>query len=180
MAAHIAEHAAFQYRVEIEKELGVPLPPPDEPLPKDIEVRLSTMMAEAGARLLGRDVQEAELEEQKQKMKDPVIQQQERELELKKAQIEQKASSDAAKIAADLEKAKMRDAVERERIKSQADATRLQGTIDLTKEVVKQEMDTKRLTFKERESAARDAAEGARTATKIVEVAAKIAKGPKE
>ena len=180
LSAHIMDHLGFLYRGKIEQELGAPLPPPDEALPKDIEVRLAGLVAEAASKLLGKDVAEAELEEQKQKMKDPVIQQQERELELKKAQIEQKASSDAAKIAADLEKAKMRDAVERERIKSQADATRLQGTIDLTKEVVKQEMDTKKLTAKERDAAARDAAEGARTATKIVEVAAKIAKGPKE
>ena len=94
---------------------GAPLPPPDKPLPKDIEVRLSAMVAEAAERVLGKDVAEAEMQEQMEKMKDPVIQQQERELELKKEQIEQKASSDAAKIAADLEKAKMRDAVERAR-----------------------------------------------------------------
>jgi len=31
LAAHVAEHLAFQYRREIEKELGVPLPPVDDP-----------------------------------------------------------------------------------------------------------------------------------------------------
>ena len=35
---HVTEHIAFQYRKEIEEQLGVPLPPPDEPLPEDIEV----------------------------------------------------------------------------------------------------------------------------------------------
>jgi len=180
LSSHVMEHISFVYRRQIEKELGAPLPPPDKPLPKDIEVRLSAMVAEAAERVLGKDVAEAEMQEQMEKMKDPVIQQQERELELKKEQIEQKASSDAAKIAADLEKAKMRDAVERERIESQRESSKLQSTVDLTKEVVKQEMDTKRLTFKERESAARDAAEGARTATKMVEVAAKIVKDSKE
>ena len=39
LSAHVLEHLGFQYRREIEKELGVTLPAPDEPLPKDIEVR---------------------------------------------------------------------------------------------------------------------------------------------
>ena len=41
MAAHIAEHVAFGYRAKIEEELGVHMPAPDEPLPEDIELRLS-------------------------------------------------------------------------------------------------------------------------------------------
>ena len=36
---HVTEHIAFQYRKEIEKQLGAPMPPPDEPLPEDIELR---------------------------------------------------------------------------------------------------------------------------------------------
>ena len=37
MEAHIAEHVAFLYRMKIEEQLGVPLPPVDEPLPVDVE-----------------------------------------------------------------------------------------------------------------------------------------------
>ena len=176
LSAHVMDHLGFLYRRKIEQELGAPLPPPDEPLPKDIEVRLSGMVAQAAERLLGRDVAEAEMQEQMEKMKDPVIQQQERELELKKEQIEQKASSDAAKIAADLEKAKMRDAVERERIQAQSKSAHAQSTVDMTKEVIKQEMEQAKLTAKERDAAARAAAEGARTAAKVVEIAAKVGK----
>jgi hypothetical protein len=39
--AHIAEHLAFAYRRKIEEQMGVPLPPPDEKLPEDVEVQLS-------------------------------------------------------------------------------------------------------------------------------------------
>ena len=180
LSAHVMDHLGFLYRYKIEKEIGAPLPPPDEPLPKDIEIRLSTMMAEAGARLLGKDVQEAELQEQMEKMKDPVIQQQERELDLKQAQIEERAKSDAARIAADVEKSKMRDQLERERIESQRESSKLQATIDLSKEVMKEELENKKLSAKEKEDAARDAAEGARTAVKIVEAAAKISNGKKK
>ena len=38
MAAHIQEHLGFKYRSEIEKQLGVDLPAPDQPLQADIEV----------------------------------------------------------------------------------------------------------------------------------------------
>jgi hypothetical protein len=47
MQAHIAEHLAFKYRADIEKALGVPLPPLGEPLPPDIETSLSSMVAAA-------------------------------------------------------------------------------------------------------------------------------------
>ena len=37
LQAHIAEHLGFSYRKQIEERLGVPLPPPDEELPEDME-----------------------------------------------------------------------------------------------------------------------------------------------
>jgi len=180
LSSHVMEHLAFLYRGKIEQELGVQLPPPDEPLPKDIEVRLSGLVAEAAARLLGRDVAEAELEEQMEKMKDPVIQQQERELELKKAQIDERSKADAAKIAADLEKAKMRNAIERERIAANKETATLKSVLELTSDISKldvtSQMEEKKLSAKERDRTAKDAAEGARTATKIAEVAIKAAR----
>jgi len=180
LSSHVMDHLGFLYRYKLEKELGAPLPPPDEPLPKDLEVRLSALVAQAAERLLGRDVAEAELEEQMEKMKDPVIQHQERELELKKTQIEERSKSDAAKIAADLEKAKMRNEIERERINTQQETAKIKSTMDMVSELTKIETDnaaeSKRLSAKERDRTARDAAEGARTATKFVEVAAKLVK----
>ena len=174
LSAHVIEHVTFQYRAQLEKELGAPLPPPDEELPKDIEVRLSGMVAEAAGKLLGRDVAEAQMKEQAEKMKDPVIQQQERDLELRQSQIEEKSKSDAAKIAADLEKARLRNEVERERIASKEGSDRLRATIDLTNAALSAEESNKKMTAREREQASRSAEEGARTATKFVEMAAKI------
>lgn len=119
LAAHVMEHLAFHYREEIEKELGVNLPAPDEALPKDIEVRIAALSAEAGKRLLGRDVAEAQLEKQMAQMKDPVIQQQNRELDIKEAQLDSKMKTDAARIAADLEKAGIRADTDQKRLDSQ-------------------------------------------------------------
>ena len=55
MAAHIQEHLGFLYRREIEKQMGVELPPENEPLPEDVEVKLSRLVAEASDRLFRKD-----------------------------------------------------------------------------------------------------------------------------
>ena len=118
LAAHVIEHLGFKYRREIEKELGVELPPYGEPLPRDVEVRISSLVAEAGSRLLGRDVAEMQLKEQMAKMKDPVVQQQNKQLEIEEAKVQSKMQSDAARIAADLKKASLRAEIEREKMES--------------------------------------------------------------
>ena len=118
LAAHVIEHLGFKYRREIEKELGVELPPYGEPLPRDVEVRISSLVSEAGSRLLGRDVAEMQLKEQMAKMKDPVVQQQNKQLEIEEAKVQSKMQSDAARIAADLKKASLRAELEREKIES--------------------------------------------------------------
>ena len=118
LSAHVIEHLSFKYRKEIETELGTELPPPGKPLPEDIEVRLSRLITEAADRLLDRDIAEAQLQEQMEKMEDPVLQNQRRELDIEEAKLEAKTMTDAARIAADLKKAELRDDTERSRIKS--------------------------------------------------------------
>jgi hypothetical protein len=83
MNAHIAEHLAFLYRSKIEKELGVPLPGPDEPLPEDIELRLSRLVAPAAAQLTGKAQRQAQAEQQAKQQQDPIFQMQMRELQIK-------------------------------------------------------------------------------------------------
>ena len=101
---HVTEHIGFQYRKEIEKQLGVPLPPPEEPLPEDIEVRLSKLVAEAADRVLSKDIAEQRQEEIQEKMEDPVIQQRERELDIREQEVQRKIKSDAQKLAVDMKK----------------------------------------------------------------------------
>jgi len=44
LQAHIAEHLGFNYRKQMEEKLGAPLPPPNEELPKEVEVNLSMII----------------------------------------------------------------------------------------------------------------------------------------
>ena len=94
MEAHIAEHIAFQYRIEIEKRLGVPLPPVEEPLPMDIENEVARLTADAAPKVLQDNQQKAAQEEQQKQQEDPILQMQKQELELKQQESQAKRSED--------------------------------------------------------------------------------------
>ena len=96
--AHIAEHLAFQYRRKIEEQMGVPLPPPDEQLPEDVEVNLSRLVAQAGTQLMQKNVAQAQAQQAQQMQQDPIIQMQQQELQIKM----QDAQTKAQKVQGDL------------------------------------------------------------------------------
>jgi hypothetical protein len=109
--AHINEHVAFEYRKQLEEQLGVPLPKPDETLPEDIEFELSKVMAEAAKKLAAKSASEAQQEQAQQQQQDPIIQMQQQELQLKAQDLQIKQQKTMADIQADqarLELDKMR------------------------------------------------------------------------
>ena len=117
LAAHVQEHLAFQYRQSVEKELGVPLPSPEQPLPEDIEYRISQLVAPAAAQLSGKAQQEQEMAQAQEQMQDPLIQIQMQELQIKQADVQRKAQAEMARIQLDMQKAMA---------KAQLDQARLQ------------------------------------------------------
>ena len=116
LSAHIVEHLGFEYRKQIEQELGTELPPIGESLPPELEERLSALVAAAAEQLLGKNQQSAQEEKYQEQMEDPVLQMQKQELDIKQQSAESKASIDEAKIAADMQKATMKDELERIKI----------------------------------------------------------------
>jgi hypothetical protein len=115
MMAHINEHIAFQYRREIEEQLGVQLPEPNAELPEDVEVMLSKLVAEASNRLLAKDQAEAQQQQIQQQMQDPVVQAQMQDAQNKQMEVQRKIAKDQADNMA---KADQRQ-IERDRIESQ-------------------------------------------------------------
>ena len=103
MAAHIAEHVAFQYRKEIEGQLGVPMPSEDEPLPQDVEEQLSKLTAEASAKVLNKSKAEIAQQEAKEQQQNPLTVIQQKEMALKEAEFAHKQQMDMAKIKLDAE-----------------------------------------------------------------------------
>jgi hypothetical protein len=109
--SHINEHVAFEYRKQLEEQLGVPLPKPDETLPEDIEFELSKVMAEAAKKLAAKSASEAQQEQAQQQQQDPIIQMQQQELQLKAQDLQIKQQKTMADIQAEqtrLELDKMR------------------------------------------------------------------------
>ena len=95
--AHVREHLAFIFRDQIETELGVRLPPFGEPLPEDLEKRLSTLVADAGDQMVGKKQQQQQAAENAALQEDPIIQQKERELGIREMEVQRKQQADAAK-----------------------------------------------------------------------------------
>ena len=112
--AHIMEHVAFQYRKEIEKQLGATLPPmpegdEDRPLPPEVEVQISQLAAQAAAKLLQKDIAEAQMQQAQQQMQDPLIQMQQKELALKEQEIQRKTKKDTIDAAAKADEIRLRE-----------------------------------------------------------------------
>jgi len=131
MAAHIAEHAGFLYRQKIEQQLGFSLPPEDEQLPPQVEVALSTMMAQAAQQVLQQNQAQAAQQQAQQQAQDPLVQMQMQELQIKQQELDLKKQKLALDAAAQSDRLEL----DRERLDGQLqlDAMKTQAQIEETK-----------------------------------------------
>jgi hypothetical protein len=122
MQAHINEHIAYEYRKQMEEQMGVTLPfHPDEDdvdertIPEDMEVQISQLAAQASQVILQRDKTEMAAQQAQQAAQDPIIQMQMQELKIKQMEVDiknRKLVADSAAKADQLE-------IEKQRIESQ-------------------------------------------------------------
>jgi hypothetical protein len=155
MQAHIAEHVAFQYRKEIEKQLGVPLPPEGEQLPEDIEYRLSQLVGPAADQLLGKDQAEAQAAKKAAEAEDPILKLEIEKLQLKKQELADKNKREMDSINADLEKARLKAQVAEKEIASRE---RMEGTrlgVDIAKSQQQQSLTAEQMANKAKEAGMR-------------------------
>jgi hypothetical protein len=121
MMAHINEHLGFEYRKQIEEQLGMTLPPQKDEsgeeihMSPEVETRLAPMLAQAAKQLLQKNTQEAQQAQQQQQAQDPIVQMQMQELQLKAQDNQRKVEKDKADVA--LKQAQQE--IERQRIASQ-------------------------------------------------------------
>ncbi len=139
--AHIAEHLGFLYRRKIEEQMGVPLPPPNEKLPEDVEVQLSKLIAEASAQLLQTNMAEAQQKQAQQQAQDPLIQMQQAELQIKAEEVKRKTAKDQADMA--LAQARLQIDAQRIQAEGQREAMRLQSQQKQTEQKIKADVITK-------------------------------------
>jgi len=121
MMAHINEHLGFEYRKQIEQQLGQALPPQKDEAGEDVnmdprvEAQLAPMLAQAAQRLLQQNQAEVQQQQAQQQAQDPLVQMQMQELQIKAQDQQRKAAKD--QVDAQLKAAQMQ--IERERIMAQ-------------------------------------------------------------
>lgn len=129
LQAHIAEHLGFQYRAQVEQQMGVPIPAPDQKLPDEVEVQLSRLIAQASQQLLRKHEGEAAQQQAQQQAMDPLVQIQQAQLKIEQDDAKRKAAKDSADIALKQEQIK----IEKARILAQQETEKLRIKADLIK-----------------------------------------------
>jgi len=127
LMAHIAEHAGYIMRMQVEQQLGIPLPPEDEKLPPQVEMALSAMMAQASQQALMQNQAQAAQQQAQQQAQDPVLQLQQQELALKGQEIQLKGREVDIKEKALMVDAAARADAQRLREKEVSDRTQLEA-----------------------------------------------------
>ena len=137
MMAHINEHLGFQYRVEIEKQLGVELPPTQDldgeeiNMDPEVEAKLAPLLAQASERLLQMNKAQVAQQQAQQQAQDPLIQMQQQELQIKQAEQQRKQQKDQT----DAQLRQQQLQIEQQRISTQAqlEAAKTQANIEAAK-----------------------------------------------
>jgi hypothetical protein len=113
MMAHINEHLGFEYRKQIEQQLGMSLPPQKDESGEDInmdpevEARLAPLLAQAAQRLLAGNQQQAAQQQAAQQAQDPLVQLQQQELQIKQGDLQRKVTKDQTDVALKQEQLKI-------------------------------------------------------------------------
>jgi hypothetical protein len=126
--AHINEHLAFQYRREVEKQIGLMLPTKEqsENMAPEVAAQVAQLAAQASMMLTQQSQAAAAQQQAQQQAQDPIVQMQMQELQLKQQDLQLKAQKqqiEAAARADQIEIEKSRIAAQKEIAAMQVAAT---------------------------------------------------------
>jgi len=140
LQAHMAEHMAYLYRKQMEEKLGVALPNPEEELDEQSEQLLSRLLADAGRQVSQANQQKAAQMEAQKQAQDPLMQLQQKEVQIKEAEVQRKAKRDAddlmvskGKLLLDKQKADTSAATAGAQIESNATQANKRLQVDVAK-----------------------------------------------
>ena len=151
MMNHINEHLGFEYRKQIEQQLGMSLPAQkdksgeDVNMDPDVEARLAPLLAQAAQRLLSQNQNQVAQQQAQQQAQDPMVQLQQQELAIKQAEQQRKAQKDAT----DAQVKQQQLQIERDRIAAQQQTAQMQNRTTALRSVAEMEnqrkLESKRL-----------------------------------
>lgn len=136
--AHIQEHVAFEYRRQVEEQLGMPMPTEAEAKKMDPAVasKVAQLAAQAAQRVLQGNQAQAAQAQAAQMAQDPVIQMQQKKLELEERKVgmaEKKLMVDSAARADE-------QALELDKFKLEALIKMARAALDERKQVATEEL----------------------------------------
>ena len=145
MMAHVNEHLGFEYRKQIELQLGMSLPPQKDESGEDInmepevEARLAPLLAQASQRLLASNQQQAAQQQAQKQAQDPLVQLQQQELQIKQEEQRRKVAKDATDAQLKQEQLTIeaqRQKIEAARAMAQMENTKQSHLLDKSVEVL--------------------------------------------
>lgn len=148
--AHITEHIAYEYRAQIEQHLGVSLPPEEEPLPPEIEVELSRLIAQAASKLFEANKAEEARAEADEQEKDPIFQMRKREMEVKELDAASRAQERVEKMQLEIAKLAERWETAHDVIEKDRDVASARVKVDVLGHALEAASRAKSLTVEER------------------------------
>ena len=166
MEAHLAEHLAFEYRKQIEVQLGVPLPEENEVLPENIQNQIARLSADAAQKLLQQNQADASQKQAQQMQQDPLIQMQQQELQIKQQESQAKTQKMQADTQLDVAKLEL----EREKLSTnvQRDLTLEQARINSNEQIAGAQLGAKAVTD-DKQIQAKELLEGAKMGVAAVQ-----------
>lgn len=124
LMSHIMEHVGFQYRRGIETQLGTTLPPEDAKLSPEMEIQLAKLSADAAKQLIQANQAEQAQKTAQQQAQDPVVMMQQKELQLKEQELNDKKEIELKKIDASKEIAMLNNEA---KLMAQGEDAKVQG-----------------------------------------------------
>ena len=141
MMAHVNEHVAFEYRRQIEQQMGMVLPSEENQkhLTPEQADQIAMMAAQASQQLLQQNKQEAAAQQAQQQMQDPVVQMQQQELQIKMQELQLKAQKQQIEAASKADQLE----IEKARIEAQKEIAAMQvgATAAAARDKLKQQME---------------------------------------
>jgi hypothetical protein len=122
--AHLNEHIGFQYRIEMEKRMGISLPTDEQnkQVQPELADQIAMMAAQASQQLAQQNKQQAQQQAAQQQMQDPIVQMQMQELQIKQGELQLKQQKQQIDAAAKADQIRIEEA----RIASQKEIAAMQ------------------------------------------------------
>lgn len=117
LLAHINEHIAFEYRRQIEEQVGMEMPAPNEEMSQEMEIAISRLAARGAEKLFQKSQAEMAQQQAQAQMQNPLTQIQMQELQIKQGDLERKKQKDIMDAAAKADQIE----IERLRIEKQSE-----------------------------------------------------------